>query len=126
MDFRIEAQLPATAAQLWAVFFDVHRVAGLIPGCEAVEEVEPLKAYSAVMKQRIGIFKLEVPTRITVERSTFEREVALHAMGRDKLTATLIDMHLTVVLDERADAVPPACGIALEAHLQVAGRLASL
>src|SRR6185437_243784 len=66
MDFRIEAQLPATAAQLWAVFFDVHRVAGLIPGCEAVEEVEPLKAYSAVMKQRIGIFKLEVPTRITV------------------------------------------------------------
>jgi carbon monoxide dehydrogenase subunit G len=126
MDFRIDAQLPATAAQLWAIFFDVQRVAGLIPGCENVAEVEPLKEYSALMKQRIGPFKLEVPTRIAVESYTLERHVALRATGRDKFTGTTIDVQLKVDLDAQADPAVNGCKLALDAHMQVAGRLASL
>ena len=57
MEFKIDAVLPATAAQLWAIFFDVQRVATLIPGCENVTEVEPLKEFAAVMKQKIGPFQ---------------------------------------------------------------------
>lgn len=126
MNFRIDAQLPATAAQLWAIFFDVQRVAGLIPGCENVAELEPLKEYSAVMKQRIGPFKLEVPTRISVESYTVERSVALRAAGRDKFTGTTIDVRLKVDLDEQGEAAGKQCALALDAEMQVAGRLASL
>ena len=126
MNFRIDAQLPATAAQLWAIFFDVQRVAGLIPGCENVAELEPLKEYSAVMKQRIGPFKLEVPTRINVESYTVERSVALRAAGRDKFTGTTIDVRLKVDLDEQGEAAVKQCALALDAEMQVAGRLASL
>lgn len=125
MDFRIDARLPATAAQLWAIFFDVQRVAGLIPGCENVLEVEPLKEYSAVMKQRIGPFKLEVPTRIGVESHTLERNVVLRAAGRDKLTGTTLDVMLQVDLEESAGDANQ-CKLALDAQMQVAGRLASL
>lgn len=126
MEFRIDAVLPATSAQLWAIFFDVQRVAALIPGCENVAEVEPLKEFSAVMKQKIGPFKLEVPTRIMVESHTIERQVVLVAAGSDKLTGTTIDVRLKVDLEEQRSADGVECRLAVDAGMQVAGRLASL
>ncbi|HET7547154.1 MAG TPA: SRPBCC domain-containing protein [Usitatibacter sp.] len=122
MEFKMDVTLPATAAEIWGIFFDVRRVATLIPGCEDVVEVAPFREYSAVMKQRIGPFKLEVPTRIAVESYTPERDVALRAQGRDKLTGTTLDVHLAVALDEKG----AECGVAVDARMQVAGRLASL
>ncbi|MET4575912.1 CoxG family protein [Ottowia thiooxydans] len=126
MDFKIDATLPATAAQLWAIFFDVQRVAGLIPGCENVTEVEPLKEFSAVMKQKIGPFKLEVPTRIVLESHTLEKQVELSATGRDKFTGTTIDVRMKVDLEEQSKAGTPACRLGVDAQMVVAGRLAAL
>lgn len=126
MDFRIDATLPASASQLWAIFFDVRRVAALIPGCENVTEVEPLKSFSAVMKQKIGPFKLEMPTTIVVTSYSLEREVALTATGRDKFTGTSIDVRMNIALSESGAADDVACLLAVEAEMQVAGRLASL
>lgn len=126
MDFRMEVTLPATAAEIWGIFFDVRRVATLIPGCENVAEVAPFSEYSAVMKQRIGPFKLEVPTRIAVESYTLESNVAVRAQGRDKFTGTTLDVHLAVALDEKRDGNVKECGVTVDARMQVAGRLASL
>ncbi|WP_110961929.1 CoxG family protein [Acidovorax sp. ST3] len=126
MDFRIDATLPASAAQLWAIFFDVQRVAGLIPGCENVTEIEPLKAFSALMKQKIGPFKLELPTTIVLGAYTLERHVELSAQGRDKLTGTSIEVHMAVNLNERQGESGPECVLGVEAQMQVAGKLASL
>jgi carbon monoxide dehydrogenase subunit G len=126
MEFRIDAVLPATSAQLWAIFFDVQRVATLIPGCENVTEVEMLKEFSAVMKQKIGPFKLEVPTRILIESHTTESQVVLVAAGSDKLTGTTIDVRLKVDLEEERSPNGIECRLAVDASMQVAGRLASL
>lgn len=126
MDFRIDATLPASAAQLWAIFFDVQRVAGLIPGCENVTEVEPLKEFSALMRQKIGPFKLELPTTIVLGAYTLERHVELSAKGRDKFTGTSIDVHMAVNLDERQGESGPECVLGVAAEMQVAGKLASL
>ncbi|MDM9558073.1 CoxG family protein [Bordetella petrii] len=126
MDFRIDALLPATAAQLWAIFFDVKRVATLIPGCENVVEVEKLKEFSAVMRQKIGPFKLEVPTRIEIDAYDTERQVSLKAAGSDKATGTTIDVGMVVNLDEQRDGERVLCKLDVSATMQVAGRLASL
>ena len=126
MDFRIDATLPASAAQLWAIFFDVQRVAGLIPGCEDVTEVEPLKQFSALMKQKIGPFKLEIPTNIVLGSYTLERYVELSATGRDKFTGTTIDVRMKVNLDEKRSDDKVECTLGIDAEMQVAGRLASL
>ena len=125
MDFKMEVTLPATAAEIWEIFFDVRRVATLIPGCENVVEVAPFSEYSAVMKQRIGPFKLEVPTRIAVEGCTPERNVSLRAQGRDKLTGTSLDVRLAVALDEKHEGGASGCEVRVDAQMQVAGRLAS-
>ncbi|ANN79683.1 CoxG family protein [Bordetella flabilis] len=126
MDFRIDALLPATASQLWAIFFDVKRVATLIPGCENVVEVEKLKTFSAVMRQKIGPFKLEVPTRIDIDSYEIERQVSLKAIGTDKATGTTIDVRMVVNLDEQRDGDDVLCKLDVSASMQVAGRLASL
>lgn len=126
MEFRIDAVLPATAAQLWAIFFDVQRVAALIPGCENVTEIRPLEEFSAVMKQKIGPFKLEVPTRITIDTHTVERQVVLLAAGSDRFTGTTLDVRMKVDLEEQPATDGKACRLAVDASMQVAGRLASL
>ncbi|HSV84432.1 MAG TPA: SRPBCC domain-containing protein [Ramlibacter sp.] len=126
MEFRIDAVLPASAAQLWAIFFDVQRVATLIPGCENVSEAEPFKEFSAVMKQKIGPFKLEVPTRITIESHTVQRQVVLVAAGSDKFTGTTLDVRMKVDLEEQRGTNGNECRLAVQAGMQVAGRLASL
>ncbi|MFC4274456.1 CoxG family protein [Achromobacter aloeverae] len=126
MDFRIDALLPATASQLWAIFFDVKRVATLIPGCENVEEVEKLKVFSAVMRQKIGPFKLDVPTRIDIDTYEIERQVSLTAVGSDKATGTSIDVRMVVNLEEQGDGDDVRCKLDVSASMQVAGRLASL
>jgi carbon monoxide dehydrogenase subunit G len=123
MEFKMDVTLPATAAEIWGIFFDVRRVATLIPGCEDVVEVAPFREYSAVMKQRIGPFKLEVPTRIAVESYTPERDVALRAQGRDKLTGTTLNVVFNVGIAPHAEA---GSRLDVNATLQVAGRLASL
>ncbi|WP_144637298.1 CoxG family protein [Bordetella genomosp. 13] len=126
MDFKIDALLPATASQLWAIFFDVKRVATLIPGCEDVVEVEKLEVFSAVMRQKIGPFKLEVPTRITIDSYDLERQVSLRALGSDKATGTTIDVAMAVQLEEQRDGEAVQCKLDVVASMQVAGRLASL
>lgn len=123
MNFRIDAVLPVEAARVWEVFFAVHRIATLIPGCENVEEKLPLVEYAAVMKQKIGPFKLEVPTKIVVEARDEPRHVRIRATGRDKFTATTLDVLIDVVLEALPDG---GTRLAVDSTLQVAGRLASL
>src|SRR5690606_18208821 len=79
MEFKINAVLPSAAEKLWEIFFDVSRVAGLIPGVENVVEVEPMSSYTATMKQKIGPFKFEVPTQIAVEELEQPRLVKVRA-----------------------------------------------
>jgi carbon monoxide dehydrogenase subunit G len=122
MDFRMDAELPNAPAKVWPVMVDIGRIATCIPGLEKIEEHEKLKRYSAVMKQKIGPFKLEVPAEITVEAHQEPDFVSARAFGKDKFTGTTMDVVLNVRL------APSGCGSRLdvEATLQVAGRLASL
>lgn len=123
MNFTINADLPATPERLWVLFFDVQRVAALIPGCENVREIAPLASYAAVMKQKIGPFKLEMPTDITVEEHEAPSRVRMRASGRDKFTGTTLEVMLAVSLAALADG---GTRLAVEADMQVNGRLASL
>lgn len=123
MNFRIDVLLPAAAEVIWLVFFDVRRVALLIPGCENVIETSPLAAYSAVMKQKIGPFRIDVPTQILVEEREEPRRVRVHATGRDRITGTTLDVLLTVGLESTLEG---GTRLGVDATMQVAGRLASL
>lgn len=123
MNFHMDLTLPASRDSIWPIFFDVARIARLIPGCEQVEEKEPLALYTAVMKQKIGPFKLEVPTEVRVEDILAPERVRSRARGRDKFTGTTLDVLLEVVL---APAENNGTRLTVDSTLQVAGRLAAL
>ena len=123
MNFEMDVTLPAAPEAIWPIFFDVGRIAGLIPGCEQVEEKEPLALYSAVMRQKIGPFKLEVPAQIRVEEMLPPERVRAHAKGRDKFTGTTLDVMLDVGLERIGTG---GTRLTVKSTMQVAGRLASL
>lgn len=122
MNFHIEAVLPVEPARIWRVFFDVGTIAALIPGCDNVVEETPLQSYSALMKQKIGPFRIEVPTSITVEEHAEPSHVRLKATGRDHVTGTTINVALSVTLSQMISGTQ----MTVDADLQVAGRLATL
>jgi carbon monoxide dehydrogenase subunit G len=122
VNFHIEAEFPVEPGRLWRTFFDIATIARLIPGCDDVVEQVPLQSYSAVMKQKIGPFRIEVPTAILVEEHAEPSRVRLRATGRDKFTGTTIDVVLAVALDQ----VIVGTRLIVDAELQVAGRLATL
>lgn len=122
MYFDIDADLPVPVAQLWDILFDISRIAGLIPGCENVQEVIPKSQYTALMKQKIGPFKFEVPAQIIVEQMQTLQSVRLRVSGKDKFTATTINVLMDVLLS----ADQTTTKLQLHADLQIAGRLATL
>jgi uncharacterized protein len=123
MDFRMDAELPSAPERVWPVMVDIGRIAACIPGLEQIQEHEKLKRYSAVMKQKIGPFKLEVPAEITVEEHQEPDFVRARAFGKDRFTGTTMDVVLNVRLAPFAGS---GSRLEVDATLQVAGRLASL
>lgn len=122
MEFRMVAELPNSPARVWLVMVDIERLASCIPGCEQIKEQEKLKLYSAVMKQKIGPFKLEVPADIVVEEHREPDFVRARAFGKDKITGTTLD----VIFDVQLAPLEAGSRLEVKATLQVAGRLASL
>lgn len=123
MDFSFETVLPTAPERVWTFIIDIERMAACIPGCERIEMQEPLKSYSAVMKQKIGPFKLEVPAQIAVEDYKEPSFVRAAATGKDKFTGTTLNVSLHVTVDPVDD---KSSKFAVSATLNVAGRLASL
>lgn len=122
MNFLMDMTIPAAAETIWPIFFDVARVANLIPGCEQVEEKEPLLVYSAVMKQKIGPFRMEAPAEVLVEEMAAPSLVRARARGRDRFTGTTMDVELRISLAMCDDGTR----LVVNSTIVVAGRLASL
>lgn len=123
MDFSFETVLPTPPERVWTFIIDIERMAACIPGCEHIEAQEVLKSYSAVMKQKIGPFKLEVPAQISVESYEEPSFVNATATGKDKFTGTTLSVALRVNVEPVEAA---SSKFTVNAELTVAGRLASL
>jgi carbon monoxide dehydrogenase subunit G len=122
MEFNMSMAVPASPAELWNTLLDVPRISGCIPGCENVEEIERLATYKAIVKQKIGPFKVEVPADIIVESVTEPSHVRTRATGRDKFTGT----RLVVILDVTVTPAETGSTLAVDAKVDVQGRLATM
>jgi uncharacterized protein len=123
MQIQLEAMIPRPASAVWAVLLDVPVIAGCIPGCEQVVELEHLVGYSAVLKQKLGVFKVELPAVITVREVQEPVFMKLEAAGTDKFTGTkiTIDLHMELKDTGNGQSLMVALG-----DMRVAGKLASL
>lgn len=123
MQFRVEASIPRAAREVWAVLVDIPKIAGCIPGCEDVLERARLVDYSAVLKQKLGPFKVALPATIAVQEVREPNWIQALASGVERFTGTRIDV--TLRMDLR-DTEPGQSHMVAECDMQVAGKLASL
>lgn len=123
MDFAVEMTLPSPPARVWDVLTDFRRAAACVPGCEEIEEVGRLQRYRAVMRQRVGPFRLEAPVEIVVEEARAPSVVRARASGRDRLTGTSVSAGVVITL---AAAAGGGSALSLALDVQVTGRLATL
>jgi carbon monoxide dehydrogenase subunit G len=122
MEFVDEVTLSTGPARTWETLVDFRRIAACVPGCENVEELEPLAKYRAMMRQRVGPFRLDVPLDIDVHDVVPGETIRARARGRDSLTQTAVNATLTVTL------TPAGAGtrLGVVTDLHVTGRVAAL
>lgn len=124
MEFKTETTVSATRAELWAILFDVERIAGMIPGCTDLEEKELHKEYSALITQKVGPFRFTMPSEVLVTEYIERERVAVKASGKDKKTRTeaLVDLTLTLLEGESDNETR----LRIDADIQISGKLATL
>ncbi|MCI0344640.1 MAG: hypothetical protein L0221_04230, partial [Chloroflexi bacterium] len=87
--------LPRSPDDAWTALWDVPAVARCLPGCQAVEEVEPRRRYRATVKDRVGPFAVTIPLDVGVQASDAERALRVQASGRDSVLGSPVRMTLT-------------------------------
>ncbi len=122
MKFETKTSVDTSREAMWALLFDVTRIAGLIPGCSEVEELEPLKDYTALIRQKVGPFKFEMPCEIVVDEYVENERVGITASGKDKKTATGVSVKLILMLGQEDELVT----LDIDADIQISGKLATL
>ncbi len=115
--------LPPSPDDAWAALWDVPALARCLPGCQAVEELEPRRRYRATVRDRVGPFAVTIPLEVGVDASDAERALRVHATGRDSLLGSPVRMTLTARL------TPGDAGgsrLTLDGQAEVGGKLAAL
>ena len=123
MRFEERIEVKAPAGDVWGLLWDIERLARCLPGCEAINELEPRRKYAAVVVERIGPFQARFGLELSVTKVDPERFVQLEVTGKDrKLAASMrgvMEAHLERTGDE---------GTVLDiiADVQVTGKIAGL
>ncbi len=121
-ELRRVIDLSAPPPAVWERLWDIHALAGCIPGCGDVEALEERRRYRATIRDRVGPFRIAIPLEILVEASPPERLVVA-ASGRDSTLGSPVKVGLTVTL-ARLEAGGTRLG--LDGQAQIGGKLATL
>ena len=98
--------VPASSQTVWALFWDLPRVAGLLPGCERVEAIDETH-FRARITQKVGPFKVAMDLDLEVLESEVEKRVVVAGGGHDRLgnrlTLNRLALELSPVSDEQTE-----------------------
>ena len=116
--FTVQADSPT----VWALFWDLPRIAGLLPGCEGVDAIDETH-YRAHIVQRVGPFKVTMDLDLEVLESEVEKRVVLTGGGHDRLGNRLSLSRLAL---ELAPADGGGTDVSYSMDFNLYGRMATL
>jgi len=116
----IEVGVPQRIA--WAFLRDVPRLTACLRSVSDLEVLEPDRRYSAVVSDKIGPFRLQVPVRIEVLSLDPPRRIAATITGGDSRGQARVNGTLEATVEPAGDGTRVTLGIRTE----VLGRLAGL
>jgi carbon monoxide dehydrogenase subunit G len=123
MRFVTQMTVHVPRQSVWDLLWDVPRLTACVPGCEAVEEIEPGTRYQAVVRDKVGPFRLRVPLAVEVLEATAPTRLRARAQGRDMAVQSLVKVDLTLVLVEPS---AQTTTLQVEAEVTVLGKLGTL
>jgi carbon monoxide dehydrogenase subunit G len=110
------------AGTCWERLTDVQRVAGWVSIVGPVEELEPLRAYTTVLEDRLGPFKLRADLAVDVTDVVDGQSITLRAEGEDRQVASRIAVDATLSLDGSDNGTT----VTVDGTYEVTGRIATL
>lgn len=123
MHFEEQVEVPVSLATAWAFLWQAQRVAACLPGCTAVEEVEPGQRYKAQFADAIGPYKASFDLDVMVQESRPRERIRLRASGQDKRLGASQQVTLDVALRGVA---PEVTALDVTADVQILGKIAAL
>ncbi|MDH3538572.1 MAG: SRPBCC domain-containing protein [Acidimicrobiia bacterium] len=97
-DFERSLTVGRSPAECWSVLTDVQRVANWVTVVGTVGELEHLQAYTAVLEDQFGPFKLRADLDIQVTDLDEGNSIAFRAKGEDRAVSTSIVVDGTLAL----------------------------
>jgi len=122
LQFQKEVEILAPREKVWQFIWDVDRFIACVPGGKDAKTIEAGKRYAATMVEKVGPFKVEVPTTIEVlEREELTR-IKAQASGADNKIGSRMKLDLDVHLREEGDKTI----LGFVAGVDILGKLAAL
>lgn len=114
--------LPGSREKTWALLWDIRALAGCLPGCEEISEIEPRRRYRATIRDRVGPFRVSIPLDVAVESVVDGERLTLGASGRDSALGSPVKVRLAVALADANGGVQ----LTLDGEGEFGGKLAML
>ena len=86
------------ASDAWGLIVDVPRLVGWISILHDAQEIEPLSSYTAVIRDKVGMFTLRADLAIRVSDVEEGRRIVVEAEGQDRQVGSRITIHSEVSL----------------------------
>jgi carbon monoxide dehydrogenase subunit G len=115
--------VPVPLPQAWEFIWRAERLAGCLPGCTGVDEIDPGRQYRAHFADHVGPYRVQFDLDVEILRTEPQRLVELQASGNDKRLGMTQRIRLTVELTATS---ADATALAVEAEVEVLGRIAAL
>jgi carbon monoxide dehydrogenase subunit G len=116
-------EVPVSQEEAWDFLWQTKRLAACLPGCTAVEEIEPGKRYLVDFQDGIGPYKVHFQMNVEVQETQAPSLVRILSTGQDKRLGASQKALLTVTLAERT---PTRTDLHVEADVEILGKIASL
>ncbi len=123
MRFEELVEVPVSVPEAWDFLWQIERVAGCLPGCKRVEEIEPGKTYKARLEDAIGPYKVGFDMDIAVQETRPQEMISLVASGQDKRLGASQQVTMTLRLRPAAER---ATILDVTADVVVLGKIATL
>lgn len=121
-DFSFETTVVSSPERCWAKLTDVATLISWITILEDAREIDPLKRYSAVLMDRIGLFKLRADLDITVDEVHERDGLRVHAQGEDRQVSSRIVVDAQLSMREEIDGTR----VAIAGTYEVTGKVATM
>jgi carbon monoxide dehydrogenase subunit G len=102
-DFDQTVQVNGSPDEVWSLITDVPRLVGWISVLEDARTVEELAHYTAVVRDKVGMFKLRADLDIRVAEKVERERIVVRAEGEDRQVGSRIVIDATVTMTPGTD-----------------------